>query len=96
MKFLLFVFVFFHLSIAAKIDDDAEKKRFCSEGCPYLKNLNKDPNAKINVKELFEKCKTDPKVPKYICEDDEKPDQKTTKALEKFTWTQICKTICGN
>ncbi|CAJ0591260.1 unnamed protein product [Cylicocyclus nassatus] len=91
MKLLLLFLAFITLSSAASNDNASSP--FCTKGCPYLKSMDKDPKVKIDSKKIEEKCKTDPKIPYLLCFEH---NLKVFKIMGKYTWAEICKSVCGN
>ncbi|CAJ0591246.1 unnamed protein product [Cylicocyclus nassatus] len=75
-------------NIAAVIE---QREQLCSQVCPHLAN-SVNPNAKIDIKHLWENCKQNPKTPKTVCEYANKwEEDKYLKKYGKYhTWKAVC------
>ncbi|CAJ0607893.1 unnamed protein product [Cylicocyclus nassatus] len=71
--------------------------QFCTEECPYFKNLDKkDSSAKISLKKILDRCRTDPKAPKRSCKKYSKmvASKELVKMMESHTWKDLCHINC--
>ncbi|CAJ0591255.1 unnamed protein product [Cylicocyclus nassatus] len=99
MKLILLLLAFLHLSSVKSArktaaEKAAENRRFCSEGCPYLMSFDKNPDAKIDLKEVIRKCRgKNPEAPFVVCEEFDVRCCKSL-GLEKLTWKEYCEQRC--